>query len=228
MAADILGKRFNSPNDLCIDRAGRIYFTDPRYVGDETRELQHRAVYRIVNGDVFEVTHDISKPNGIAISPDGALLYVAEHDNGSDRIDFKQPLPVQGAMKVFAFPLDRDGNVSGPRKTLYDFGREKGCDGMCVDTRGNLYLTVRSPQRPGVLVIDSQGKEIAHIPTGPKNQRSDRPEEAVGLPSNVEFGRGNDAQTLYVTVDRSLYRIRVKSRGMHHPLGSNASAEPVD
>ena len=41
------GKRFNSPNDLCIDRQGRIYFTDPRYGGSEPRELEQQAVYRI-------------------------------------------------------------------------------------------------------------------------------------------------------------------------------------
>ncbi|MCA9016655.1 MAG: SMP-30/gluconolactonase/LRE family protein, partial [Planctomycetaceae bacterium] len=52
------GKRFNAPNDLCIDSIGRIYFTDPRYIGDEARELKHRAVYR-VNQDatVTEITH---------------------------------------------------------------------------------------------------------------------------------------------------------------------------
>ena len=42
-----MGKKFNSPNDLCLDRKGRIYFTDPRYVGHEPRELKHRAVYRV-------------------------------------------------------------------------------------------------------------------------------------------------------------------------------------
>src|SRR5690606_76944 len=71
------GKRFNSPNDLCIDRQGRVFFTDPRYVGHEPRELKHRAVYVIADGKVSEVTRDISKPNGIALSPDGKTLYVA-------------------------------------------------------------------------------------------------------------------------------------------------------
>src|SRR5439155_22063403 len=41
------GKRFNSPNDLTIDTKGRVYFTDPRYVGDEPRELDNESVYRI-------------------------------------------------------------------------------------------------------------------------------------------------------------------------------------
>ena len=65
------GHRFNAPNDLVIDAKGRIYFSDPRYLGDEPRELAHRAVYRIdpASKEVVEVTHDIEKPNGIALSP---------------------------------------------------------------------------------------------------------------------------------------------------------------
>ena len=73
------GKRFNSPNDICVDSKGRLYFTDPRYTGHESRELEHRAVYRTtVDGDVVEVTHAVTKPNGIALSPDEQTLYVAE------------------------------------------------------------------------------------------------------------------------------------------------------
>src|SRR5262249_2701960 len=58
-----MGKRFNSPNDLVIDLKGRIYFTDPRYLGAEPRELEYRAVHRIDrDGSVREVTHDAEKP----------------------------------------------------------------------------------------------------------------------------------------------------------------------
>jgi gluconolactonase len=205
------GKAFNAPNDLCLDAQGRVYFTDPRYLGDEPRELEHRAVYRIADGVVSEVTHDVSKPNGIAISPDGKTLYVAEHDNGTDKIDPNAHAPKQGPMKIYAFALGGDGRVQGERRTLYDFGDEKGCDGMCVDEAGRLYLTVRSERRPGVLVIDSQGKEVAHIPTGPQNQNAGEP--VVGLPSNVEFGAGHEANMLYITVDTSLYRIPLKVKG---------------
>src|SRR5215212_4236617 len=106
MAHNYCGKRFNAPNDLVLDRKGRIYFSDPRYLGDEKRELEHRSVYRIdTDGKVVEVTHDVEKPNGVALSPDGKTLYVADHDNGTDRIDPKAPPPKKGAMKVYAFPL---------------------------------------------------------------------------------------------------------------------------
>lgn len=206
------GKHYNAPNDLCLDRQGRIYFTDPRYLGDEPRELEHRAVYRIdTSGKVVEVTHDVSKPNGIALSPDGRTLYVADHDNGVDKIDDSAPKVKKGPMKIYAFPLGDDGLVSGARKTIVDYGDKDGCDGMCVDAAGNIYLTARDPSRPGVHVVDPAGKEVAFIPTGPANQK----EKPVGSPSNVEFGIGDEINVLYVTVDTSLYRIKLKAKGFH-------------
>src|SRR5437588_302227 len=106
LADRYMGKRFNACNDLCIDEQGRIYFTDPRYLGTEPRELKYRAVYRLdADGTVVEVTHDVVKPNGIAISPDQRTLYVADHDNGTDRIDPTAPKPKRGVMAVYAFPL---------------------------------------------------------------------------------------------------------------------------
>jgi len=206
------GKRFNAPNDLAIDRAGRIYFSDPRYLGAEPRELEHRAVYRIAaDGPVVEVTHDVEKPNGVALSPDQKTLYVVDHNNGTDRIDASAPPPKKGAMKLYAFPLGGDGLVAGPKKTLLDFGDENGIDGLAADRQGNLYLALRSLKRPGVLVIDPAGKELAFIPTGASQPGVKEP---VGLPSNVCFGLGADSKTLYVTVDRSLYRIPVKIAGL--------------
>src|SRR5262249_4130170 len=70
IADNYMNKRFNAPNDVCIDEKGRIYFTDPRYLGPEPRELKEFAIYRInADGSVIEITHDAGKPNGIAISP---------------------------------------------------------------------------------------------------------------------------------------------------------------
>ncbi|GIW80935.1 MAG: gluconolactonase [Gemmatales bacterium] len=215
IADRFMGKRFNSPNDLCIDRQGRIYFTDPRYVGPEPRELKYRAVYRInTDGSVVEVTHEVEKPNGIALSPDEKTLYLADTNNGTDRIDPDKPPPKQGAMKVYAFPLGKDGLVNGPRKTLVDFGDQAGCDGMTVDVEGNIYLSVRSLKRPGIMVINPEGKEIAFIPTGPSQPGAKKP---FGIPSNCTFGIGPESNVLYITVDQSLYRIRLKIDGYHIP-----------
>jgi gluconolactonase len=215
IADKFMGRRFNAPNDLAIDEKGRIYFTDPRYLGTEPRELEHRAVYRInTDRSVIEITHECEKPNGIAISPDQKTLYVADHNNGTDRIDPNAPPPEKGAMKIYAFPLGADGLVRGPRQTLVDFGEEEGCDGMTVDAQGHIYLTVRSLHRPGVMVIDTAGREVAFLPTGPPQPGAKEPK---GMPSNVDFGVGEESNVLYVTVDKSLYRIRLKVDGYHIP-----------
>jgi gluconolactonase len=65
------GKRFNSPNDVTIDFKGRVYFTDPRYVGDEPREIATESVYRVdPDGSVTQIITDVQRPNGIVLSPD--------------------------------------------------------------------------------------------------------------------------------------------------------------
>ena len=225
---NIGGKRFNSPNDICVDSEGNFYFTDPRYTGHEPRELESRSVYRVTpEGHVAEITREVTKPNGIALSPDGRTMYVAETNTGSDGMPGVEP-GNRGPMRIYSFPLDESGTVSGPRRLFYDFGPEFGCDGMTVDEHGNLYLTAREPSRPGVLVLDPDGKEIAFLPTSPGAKAEETPftegevkaldeppAEVSGLPSNVEFGLGTDSNVLYVTVDQSLYRITLKTRGFH-------------
>ena len=210
------GKKFNAPNDLVIDSQGRIYFSDPRYLGAETRDLDYFAIFRVdKDGTVVEVTREVSKPNGVALSPDEKTLYVADHDNGSEKVDDPTAPPATpGPMKVYAFPLGPDGLVSGERKTLVDFGDQSGCDGMTVDDKGNIYLTARRAERPGVLIINPAGEEVGLIPPVAPPQ-GDAGSEA-SLPSNVEFGIGDEANVLYVTADTSLYRIRLNATG-HHP-----------
>jgi len=216
IADKYMGKKFNAPNDVCLDRQGRIYFTDPRYLGDEPRELEHRAVYRIdKDGKVSEVTHDVAKPNGVDITRDGKHLIVVDHDNGVDKIDSTKPAPKLGTQQIVAFPLDDKGNVNGKKKILVDFGDKVGCDGICVDDKGHIYLTLRDLSRPGVSVINESGKEVAFIPTGPENQKPAEGKSPVGIPSNVEFGIGKESNVLYITVDVSLYRIPLKVKGYH-------------
>jgi sugar lactone lactonase YvrE len=118
---------------------------------------------------------------------------------------------------VYGFPLSPTGKIDGPRRTIVDFGGEDGCDGMTVDVRGNLYLTARSRKRPGVLVVDPAGKELAFIATGPSQPEDKLAGEPVGLPSNCEFGIGRESKMLYVTIDKSLYRIGLSVDGYHIP-----------
>jgi gluconolactonase len=212
LAASFKGKRFNAPNDLTIDRRGRIYFTDPQYVGGEPREIDHFAVYRIdPDGAVHEVTREVEKPNGIGISPDQRTLYVVDHNN--DAPPGSNDPNKKGAMKLYAFPINENGEVAGPRRTLYDLGTENGFDGMALDEHGNLYLAQRSLRRPGILVLNPDGREIGFLPTGPSQPGSTQP---TGLPSNCCFGEGAEKTMLYITIDMSLYRIRVKHPGAPH------------
>jgi gluconolactonase len=207
------GRRLNAPNDLCVDKAGRIYFTDPRYLGSEPEEQEHRAVYRVeTDGSVTLVTDDVEMPNGIALSSDETVLYVGDHNNGGSRLTPNDPEPKRGVMRLYGFPLDSDGLVNGVKRTLIDFGEDSGCDGITLDKAGHIYVTCRSLAKPGVMVIDKDGNQLAFLPTGPEHQTGTF-EEWRGIPSNVEFGTGQDAHTLYVTIDKALYRVRTKQQG---------------
>ncbi len=197
------GKWFNSPNDLIIARNGIIYFSDPRYVGSEPVELDHMSVFRFDprDGSVRRLMTGVSKPNGVELSPDDRILYVAETDSGAPIKPGAEKTPVR--MTLNAFPLQPDGTL-GPRRVLVDFGQKLGVDGLTVDAAGRIYAAVRSADRFGIRVYDPAGREITFIPT-------------PTLPTNCCFGIGTERSTLYVTAGGGLYRIKLKPRG-HHPF----------
>ncbi|HEX8199698.1 MAG TPA: SMP-30/gluconolactonase/LRE family protein [Isosphaeraceae bacterium] len=181
------GKRFNSPNDLAVDAHGRVYVSDPRYGGDDPRELEDEAVYRIdPDGAVTRLETTASKPNGLAVSPDGTTLYVS--DNGPKRA------------ALLALTLDDAGAVARPR-VLKDFGNGRGIDGLTVTADGTIVAAAGAGVLAGVYVYDPAGIPRAFIAT---------PE----TPTNVEFG-GPRRQTLYITAGRSLYRIETTLTGHH-------------
>ncbi len=180
------GKRFNSPNDLTIDTKGRVYFTDPRYAGSEPREIDTESVYRIdPDGTVTQIIADVQKPNGILLAPDMKTLYLADNHPTGNR-------------HLLAYPLKEDGTV-GPKKILFDFGKDRGIDGMCLDVKGNIYATAGQGKTGGVHIFTPDGKKIGFIAT---------PE----TPTNCVFG-SRDRKMLYVTAGRSLYRIPVNIEG---------------
>lgn len=180
------GKCFNSPNDLTIDLKGRVYFTDPRYVGDDPREIDTESVYRIdPDGTVTQIIKDVQKPNGVIISPNMRTLYVADNHPSGNR-------------QLLAFPFNEHGEV-GPKKVLYDFGNDRGIDGMCVDIKGNVYATAGLGKTAGVYIFTPDGKKTGFIAT---------PE----TPTNCVFG-GGDRKMLYVTAGKSLYRIPLTVEG---------------
>lgn len=180
------GKRFNSPNDLTIDLKGRVYFSDPRYGGNESREIDTESVYRIdADGTVTQIITDVEKPNGIILAPDMKTLYLADSNP-------------RGKRQLLSFPLKEDGSV-GVKKVLHDFGNDRGIDGMTIDVRGNLWATAGRGKTAGVYAFTPEGKKTGFIPT---------PED----PTNCVFG-GKERKTLYITAGKSLYRIDVKAEG---------------
>jgi gluconolactonase len=101
------GRRYNSPNDLCVDGAGRIWFTDPRYGDRAGMELSVEGVYRIDPDDrvalVLDQNH-VQKPNGIAVAPDGKMLYVVDANDEPG-----------GNRKVWGFEISPAGTLGNRR-----------------------------------------------------------------------------------------------------------------
>ena len=185
------GKRFNSPNDLVYHSNGDLYFTDPPYglpkgADDPARELDVCGVYRLrPDGRVTLLVDDMTRPNGIAFSPDEKTLYVAQSD------------PKAAVWRAFA--VRPDGTL-GASRTLYDatrwVGRRPGLpDGMAVDEHGNIWATAPG----GVLVLSPAGKLLGRISTGEKT-------------ANCTFGE--DGSTLFLTADMYLCRVRTTTRGI--------------
>ena len=196
------GQRYNSPNDICVDPKGRIWFTDP-YYGDERSmlELNAEAVYRIdLDGTVTRVVSqpEIERPNGLAITPDGKTLYVVDSHSRPG-----------GNRKIWAFDLSENGTPSG-RRQVFDFGKGRGGDGVRLDERGNLWVAAgimfpRNPGEnkdvpPGVYVVTPKGDLLGRIPI---------PED---LRTNLAFG-GADRKTLVVTAGKSIYKIPLTVSG---------------
>jgi len=182
------GKRFHSPNDLVPAGTG-VFFTDPPYglKDDSQRELPSNGVYYVsANGDVRLVDGDLERPNGIALSPDGATLYVANSDSGN---------PIWKA-----YTLDGEQNASDPR-TFFDAqhlrktGRSGGNDGMRVDEGGNIVATGPG----GVLFFSPDGRHLGSLLI----------DRSV---ANCAFG--DDGKILYLTAKDKLLRVKLKTRGL--------------
>lgn len=189
------GRRLNSPNDLVLDRAGRIWFTDPRYGDDHSdRELDHDSVYRITppeGGDgtweTERLTFDTTRPNGLLLAWDERTLFLAQSDYDA------------GAMRQLrAYPIEPDGTL-GDFTVLHDFGEARGIDGMCWAADGAIIASCgwdRSGPGPRIAVFATDGTVLEEhlLPT-------------TGGPTNCIFG-GPNLDDLYVTtLDGRLYRV---------------------
>jgi gluconolactonase len=143
------GKHFNSPNDLTVRSDGTVYFTDPDWqLGSRTSEIGSQGVYRVrgpidVSGDNAAELMDgtLTKPNGVALSPDEQTLYVGSQGN-----------------EIWKYPVNADGSL-GMRSKFVDVNGSS--DGMAVDCAGNLYVASNT-----VKVFAPGGAKLGEISVG--------------------------------------------------------------
>lgn len=152
LATEWMGERLNSPNDLVLASDGTIYFTDPPYgLEGAPSDLSFMGIFRIEPSGTLHAEWEgplAARPNGIALSPDQRLLYVADSQAGLVR----------------ALDVAADGSLSAPRIFTSE---TPGADGMAIDTAGNLYVTTRD----GVAVLrpDASRWGTIDIPEQPAN-----------------------------------------------------------
>ncbi len=205
VCAEYEGRRLNSPNDLAIDSKGRIWFTDPRY-GDfrEDMELDHESVYRLDrqaggNWRRERVTFDTTAPNGLLLSPDESVLYVAQSKHGEGELRELRAYPINELVS------DDDVAIVGRHEVLHNFYPHRGVDGMCLDSEGNIVATAGSGiSGPGgmIYVFAPNGRVLETHPL------------PCDSPTNCTFG-GSGLRDLYVTsLEGHLLRARTDRRGL--------------
>ncbi len=185
------GRRLNSPNDGVHHSRGDLYFTDPPYGlpnrwDDPRRELDFCGVFRLSpDGEMTLLTGEMTRPNGLAFSPDERTLYVAQSD--------------PEAALWMAFPVRPDGTLEAGRvfadvTAMVDAGYPGLPDGLKVDAHGNLWATGPG----GVHVYAPDGTRLGRVDTG-------------GRTANCAWGE--DGSTLFIAADSYLCRLRTSTRG---------------
>ena len=179
------GNLLNSPNDLVYDSKGNLYFTDPPYGllegdNDKLKEIEFNGVYKVSpNGDIEVLVKNLTRPNGISISNDEKILYVANSDKNNPVI-MQYDLSEEGAKNPSVF-------FDGRELTKKDIGL---FDGLKVHPTGNIFATGPG----GVLVIKENGDHIGTIRTEVRT-------------ANCAFDE--NFQYLYMTSDMFLTRIKL-------------------
>lgn len=174
-------KKLNSPNDLAIKSDGSIWFTDPSYgLQGKPGDLPGKWVFRLdaTTKEVTVIYKDFDMPNGIAFSPDEKRVYIAD----TGKVELIRAFDVIG---------EKGDKISN--KPVFEIPIR--CDGMCIDTNGNIYTTSKG----GIHVFDKDGNKLGVIPV----------EE---VPANVCFG-GKDFDTLFITARKSLYSVKTLAKG---------------
>jgi sugar lactone lactonase YvrE len=137
LAEGYQGKKFNAPNDIVVRRDGHVYFTDPAFgSANDRRELDFYGVWHISpKGDVDVIAKWQTRPNGVAFSPDGKLLYVTDSDRHT----------------VVVFDVDKAGAAANQRDLIRNIAGVPG--GLRTDADGRLYIAAK-----GVAIYTVAGK----------------------------------------------------------------------
>ena len=185
------GRKFSSPNDVIETRSGVVFFTDPPYGFKKfddapEKEIAFNGVYRVgKDGKVTAIEKELTRPNGVALSPDEKTLYVAQSDD-------KKPV-------ILAYSLDAAGNVTGKKlfadtSDLVAPDAPGAPDGLTVASDG----TVFSSAPGGILILSKDGKRLGRIRDGVQT-------------ANCKFG--DDGRTLYLASSHFVARIRLNIKG---------------
>lgn len=186
-ASKLDDKKLGGMNDCAVHSNGSVYATSAKWFLPRGEKVDFEGVIRVApDGKVTKVAEGLKSPNGICFSPDGKTVYVTEY----------------GEAKIAAYPLKDDG-AFGEKKVVADLKamspehnidpNSGGADGIRCDSKGDIF----SSGPGGVWVLTSEGKFIAHLPTGI---------------SNLAFG-GEDGKTLLITTFDGVSKIGTKNAG---------------
>jgi gluconolactonase len=188
LASHWQGKRLNSPNDLVYKSDGSLYFTDPPYGllrqdGDPAKELGFNGIYRVADGRLDLLIDDLTRPNGLAFSPDEKYLYVANSDP-ERKVWMRYEVTGTGRLANGAVFFDASA-----------FTEDGLPDGLKVDRSGTIFATGPG----GVFLFQPDGAHLGTV-------------RIPETPANVGWG-DEDGKSLYVTAKTSVYRVRTVSGG---------------
>jgi gluconolactonase len=196
VANSFQGKRLLRPNDVIVKSDGTIYFTDPGgNAAPEQWDVTLSGVYRVSGdlGSMSLVVDDMVRPNGLALSPDESILYIA--DSRRRHVRAYDLLPNgMAAMETSRVFVDLNGAEPGVP------------DGIKVDTAGNLY----SGGAGGLYIMDNKGRKLGRIVHGQP------------ATTNIAFG-GDDWKTLYFTTRSTLFSVSLKIAGIPVPAKKKAT-----
>ena len=160
-------ERFKGLNDLIFDRSGKLFFTDQGNSG--LHDPTGRVYCLAPDGQLRLLLSNVPSPNGIVISPNGQILYLA----------------VTCANQIWRTRLEASGAIGKVGVYVNLSGRSGGPDGIAVDEQGN--LVVAQIGTGTVWLFGALGEPLLRVDCG-----------AGRMPSNVAFG-GRHRTTLYIT-----------------------------